>query len=136
MTDHIVLVIRNGKEFLFVQRSKFKKTLPSAWAFPSGTREEHEEIYDTAKRESVEELGIEIIPETVLCTKELPEFGAKLHFVICSISSGEPSIKQPEEIDTIIWSTFTDFFNKFNDSQIGHGLIHLRKNPQIWQEYS
>jgi len=28
---------------------------------------------------------------------------------------------------------FEEFFNKFSDAEIGHGLIWLRKNPEVWK---
>ena len=45
---------------------------------------------------------------------------------------GEATIKEPNEIDKIEWMTFNDFFNKFSDDEIGHGLVWLRKNPHLW----
>jgi len=27
-----------------------------------------------------------------------------------------------------------DFFEKFSDDNIGHGLIWLRKNPDVWAD--
>ena len=134
MEEHAVLVLKNGGKILFIKRSMKKKTLPGAWSFPSGTVEEGEEIYDTIKREANEELGISVEPESTLAETELPEFSVKLIFVLCSIKSGELTIKELDEIDKIEWREFSDFFDKFSDGEIGHGLIWLRKNPHIWEE--
>ncbi len=136
MKDHAVLLIQNGEgNFLFVRRSKYKKTLPNIWAFHSGTQEVGETIYETAVREAYEELGVAVRPENTLTTKELPEFGSRLHFVVCTVSSGTPFIKDKNEIEEMEWLRFTEFFNKYTDTQIGHGLIFLRHNPQIWKAY-
>lgn len=136
MKDHAVLLIRDEhNRFLFVRRSKNKKTLPNIWAFPSGTKEEGENINETAIREAYEELGIKAIPEKILTTKELPEFGSRLHFLICNIESGVPFVKDKNEIEEMEWLTFSQFFYKYDDTKIGHGLIFLRQNPQIWKEY-
>jgi len=132
MKDHAALLIQDNDKYLFIRRSERKTTLPNIWSFPSGTREEGEDVYETARREAYEELGIQIKVESTLATKELPEFGVKLHFVICSIVSGEPVIKDYDEIGEIEWLSFTQFFERFTDSEIGHGLIYLRQNPQIW----
>lgn len=136
MKDHAAILIHKDKQFLFIKRSKFKKTLPNIWAFPSGTKEEKETIYETAVRESFEELGITVEAENTLTTKELPELNTRLHFITCKIIAGEPIIKDPNEIQEIEWLTFNQFFEKYSDSEIGHGLIFLRQNTDVWEEFS
>ena len=134
MKSHVALVIKNDSgEILFVQRSMNKKTLPGIWAFPSGTVEEGESIYETAGREAFEELGVRVDSEKLFASCELSEFSVKLQFVLCNIKSGKPFIKELDEIDKIEWMTFHDFFKRFSDEEIGHGLIWLRKHPEIWE---
>ena len=137
MEDHAAILVRGeNNKFLFVRRSKHKKTLPNIWAFPSGTKEVGEEINETVVREAYEELGVQVNAEHTLIIKELPELGVKLHFIVCTISSGKPVIKASDEIEEIKWLTFSQFFENYSDTEIGHGLIFLRKNPQIWKDYS
>jgi len=136
MSDHAAIIVRKGNEVLFVKRSMKKRILPGAWAFPSGTKHEHETLLETAKREAMEELGVEVRPDHVLCTQELPEFGDTLHFVTCTITKGTPSIREPKEIERLLWMPFKDFLEQHDDSKIGHGLIYLRKNPQLWASLS
>jgi len=136
MKEHTAIIIRNDdNNILFIKRSMNKKTLPGAWSFPSGTVEEGEHIYDTTIREAMEELGVDVEVEDTLAVRELPEFSVKLVFVLCKIKNGEPVINEPEEIDKIEWMKFHDFFDRFNDDNIGHGLIWLRQNPEIWKDY-
>jgi len=135
MKNHAALIIQDQKKVLFVQRSATKKTLPNIWAFPSGTIEEGETVEMTAKREAKEELGIDIAIKRVLTTTELPEFGVRLHFLICTSKSQKPTICEPDEIQALRWMTLKDFFDEYPDKQIGHGLIYLRKHPEVWEEY-
>ena len=137
MKDHAALVIKHqdNNTFLFIKRSKYKKTLPNIWAFPSGTQNQGEDIYETAKREAYEELGIQIKIEETLLIKELPELGVKLHFLLCLISSGDLIIRDYTEIEELEWLTFTQFFQKYKDSEIGHGLIFLRQNQHLLKKY-
>ena len=111
-----------------------KSTLPGAWSFLSGTVEDGEDVLFTAARECVEELGVDILADRVLTTLELPEFSARLYFVLCSIKNGVPSIEEPDEIDVIDWMSMENFFERFSDDEIGHGLIWLRKNSDVWRE--
>lgn len=136
MKEHVALIILNdNKETLFIQRSFKKSTLPGAWFFPSGTVEIGEEPNTTAIREALEELDIKISPKEIIATKELSEFGVKLLFLTCTIKNNEPIIKEPNEIEKIEWMNFDNFFNKFTDKDIGHGLIWLRQNPEIWKKH-
>ncbi|OGJ20574.1 hypothetical protein A3K73_05310 [Candidatus Pacearchaeota archaeon RBG_13_36_9] len=130
---HTVLVLRNNGKILFVKRSMKKKTLPGAWAFPSGTVEPGENCFETIAREAREELDIEVNPIRIIAETRLPEFSVKLDFVLCEIKNGNFRINEPNEIDKLEWLTFDEFFNKFSDSEIGHGLVWLRKNPDVWR---
>src|SRR3989344_279802 len=119
MKDHVAILIKDQKKFLFIKRSKNKKTLPNIWAFPSGTKEDGESVEATAIREAFEELDVLITSKKLLTIKELPEFGVRLHFLIAEVESGIPTIKEVNEIDKIGWLTFNEFFNKFSDNEIG-----------------
>jgi hypothetical protein len=76
----------------------------------------------------MEGLGVELYCEKLLCEKELSELDVKLYFLLCRIGSGEPKILDFSEIEKFEWISFDNFFNKFSDNEIGHGLIWLRKN--------
>ncbi|MBI2109488.1 MAG: NUDIX domain-containing protein [Parcubacteria group bacterium] len=132
MTNHAAIILRDENKVLFVQRSANKKSLPNIWAFPSGTIEEGESPEETTIREAKEELGIDIEIEKSLATVELPELGARLHFVTCTSKHNGNIVCDPNEIQATKWLTFKEFFNEFTDEEIGHGLIHLRKHPEIW----
>jgi len=137
MKNHVALIILNdNNETLFIQRSFKKSTLPGAWSFPSGTLENGEDANATAIREALEELDIDINPGEIITTKELPEFSVRLLFMICTIKNKEPIIKEPNEIEKIEWMNFDNFFSKFTDDNIGHGLIWLRKKPEIWKKHN
>jgi 8-oxo-dGTP pyrophosphatase MutT (NUDIX family) len=124
--------VHDKDKVLFIKRSATKKTLPNAWAFPSGTVEKGEKIADTALREALEELGIKVSVDEVIGTMELTEFNVRLHFVACHVTEGVPSIVEVNEIQEVKWFTFSEFFANYADKQIGHGLIYLRKHPEIY----
>jgi mutator protein MutT len=132
MKNHAAIILCENGKILFVQRSATKKTLPNIWAFPSGKVEKGESVEEAVVREAKEELGVVVLVKKKLATTELPELSARLHFMICSIRSGEPSIKAPEEIQSLRWLSFKEFFDEYGDDQIGHGLIYLRQHPEIW----
>ena len=126
MIDHAAIIIKNKDQILFIKRSKYKKILPNVWSFPSGTQKENETIFQTAEREAREELGVIVKAESLLTKKELPEFNVILHFVVCSILEGIPDIRDHHEISELSWLRSEEFFCKYTDEEIGHGLAHLR----------
>lgn len=135
MKNHAAIILRKGDKVLFVQRAATKKSLPNIWAFPSGTMEEGESAEMTVIREAKEELGIEVKIEKLLTLVELPELGARLHFVVCVAKSDKPIVSDPTEIQAIEWLSFSEFFDEHTDEQIGHGLIYLRKHPEVWEAH-
>jgi 8-oxo-dGTP diphosphatase len=132
MKTHAAIVLRNGDKILFVQRAATKKSLPNIWAFPSGTIEEGEMAEITAKREAKEELGVDVDIKGILATVDLPELDARLVFVMCEMIGSAPIVFDQNEIQAIRWLSFEEFFREYPDEQIGHGLIYLRKHPEIW----
>ena len=134
MQNHSAIVIKDkGNRILFIRRALTKKTLPGAWSFPSGTVEDNEDINSTTIREAKEELGVDVVVKKMFAVHDLPEFSVRLNFVLCEIKKGETLIIDKNEIDKFEWMKFADFFDRFSDNEIGHGLVWLRKNPKIWQ---
>ena len=133
MKSHAVIVLRDGRKTLFVQRSAAKKSLPNIWAFPSGTVEEGEAVETTIHREAMEELGITVEIDGTMGTMDIEKFGVRLHFIACRTKEGEARITEPDEIQTLRWMTFEEFFGEYSDTEIGHGLIWMRTRPEMWE---
>ncbi len=136
MKDHAVFIVRSGPKCIFVRRSLSKKTLPGIWAFPSGTVENNESFEQTAVREAKEEFAVDVVAVGKIASRDLPEFDTRLHFVLCDLVSGQPVVKDTDEFDQIAEHTFDEFFTKYSDDQIGHGLVWLRANPKIWRSHN
>ena len=133
MKDHAAILLRDRQMVLFVQRAATKKKLPNIWAVPSGTIEEGESPEQTVLREALEELGIAVRIEWPLATVELPELGARLHFIVCTASSDAPISCDASEIQAYEWNTFEGFLDEHPDEEIGHGLVYLRRHPELWR---
>lgn len=66
MKINVSVIVVHQNKILLMQRSLKDDYFPGAWGIPGGYMEEHElTLEETAIREVKEELGIEIIPDTI-----------------------------------------------------------------------
>ena len=74
------------------------------WEFPGGKIEPSESREAALKREIMEELGVDIAIENLLCTTEYdyPSFHLTMHCYLCSIASGEIELREHK---SALWLT-------------------------------
>jgi 8-oxo-dGTP diphosphatase len=101
-----LIVDRDGRLFLS-RRGPQAKNERGLWEFPGGSVEFGETLVQALQREMREEYGIEITVGDLLDVVDhiLPDEGQ--HWVsptfLCTISAGEPSIREPEKCSEIGW---------------------------------
>jgi mutator protein MutT len=62
------IIHKQGK--LLIAQRHLKDSFGGYWEFPGGKREPHETIEACLEREALEELGIRIAPERLLCKRD------------------------------------------------------------------
>ena len=74
------------------------------WEFPGGKIEPGESCEVALKREIMEELGVDIVIEDLICTTEYdyPSFHLTMHCYLCSIASGEIELREHK---SALWLT-------------------------------
>ena len=74
------------------------------WEFPGGKIEPGESREVALKREIMEELGVDIAIENLLCTTEYdyPSFHLTMHCYLCSIASGKIELREHK---SALWLT-------------------------------
>ena len=83
------------------------------WEFPGGKIEPGESCEVALKREIMEELGVDIAIENLLCTTEYdyPSFHLTMHCYLCSIASGDIELREhksalwltSDRLDDVAW---------------------------------
>ena len=83
------------------------------WEFPGGKIEPGESCEVALKREIMEELGVDIAIENLLCTTEYdyPSFHLTMHCYLCSIASGDIELREhksalwltSDRLDEVAW---------------------------------
>jgi len=133
MNKHAMMVIMDGDKMLFVKRSMDKKTLPGIWAYPSGTIEDGESAVTTAIREAKEELNLNVISTKQSSSSiiELKEFNVELVTIICQVDNLHEMKTDKTEIEIAEFMTLDEFFDRFKDEEIGHGLRIIRKDRSL-----
>jgi mutator protein MutT len=101
-----IIVDKQGRLFL-ARRGAKAKNERGLWEFPGGSVEFGETLAETLRREMREEFGVEIAVGELLDVVDhiLKEEGQ--HWIsptfLCTITSGEPRIMEPEKCAEIGW---------------------------------
>lgn len=129
-----VIVDSQGRLFL-ARRGPQAKNERGLWEFPGGSVEFGEKLADALAREMREEYGVEIAVGQLLDIVDhiLPEEGQ--HWVsptfICTILSGEPTIREPEKCSDIGWF-YPDGMPDDLTQITRVNLEHYRRHVQAW----
>lgn len=98
-----VMVIKDGKVLL---GKRLASHGAGEYSFPGGHLEYLEKVEDCAKRETLEETGMEIENIRLLCVTNSAKYPPK-HYVnvgvIADWKSGEPNILEPEKLERWDW---------------------------------
>ena len=114
-----VMILRNGKVLLGLRRGSHGA---NEWAFPGGHLEWMETFEDCAKRETLEECGIEIQNVRFQLLANLRQFRPK-HYVhvglLADWKSGEASVHEPIKCKAWRWYGLEELPELFTASQFG-----------------
>jgi len=98
----VCAVILDNDRILAARRSQ-SMSHPGQWEFPGGKIEPEEKLEDAIAREIREELGINVIPQTILTpvVHAYPHRIIRLTPIICTLSGDQTP--HPHEHDRIEW---------------------------------
>jgi len=115
------IIIKNGKYFI-AQRNKHKH-MGLSWEFPGGKVENGETFENALKREIKEELNINIAINNKLGEENYKDekINVKLHYFLCSHTSGEIYLNEHEDS---AWITKNEFKN-YNFAEGDSDIINL-----------
>ncbi|MDG1823109.1 MAG: NUDIX domain-containing protein [Flavobacteriaceae bacterium] len=105
MIDVVCGVIKNGDKYLITQRGD--KMNEGKWEFPGGKVKENEHLYDSIKRELLEELELDVTPIRKITSYTFQDYN--LTFILCK-PHNISSIKLKEH-KNLSWIEKNDFQN-------------------------
>jgi 8-oxo-dGTP pyrophosphatase MutT (NUDIX family) len=100
-----------GIEIYFSRRPAHFRYFPGAFVFPGGRAEEYDlDLRETACREVMEEIGVEIAPEALMLLRETytaRHAGPVYHLFIycCPFQDEMATSPNPEEVEAEMWLT-------------------------------
>ncbi|MQA25321.1 MAG: NUDIX domain-containing protein [Micromonosporaceae bacterium] len=104
------VVVHDGR-VLMVRRRVSEGSL--SWQFPAGERESGETPFATAVRETREEVGLNVAPQTVLGEREHPVTGRRMVYVSCAVDGGSTaSLVDTEELAALAWCGWSQLIEK------------------------
>ncbi len=127
MIKAVLLILEKQGKIIFVRRTKERTSLPDKWALPSEKIEKEETKEEATIRCADEELGIKL--ENINLFNEYhfkDKAEDKILYFMKANYIGKPYVKDKREFNEFIRLSFEEFFSKYDDSKIGHGLQYLR----------
>ncbi len=123
-----VAVVTSGTRALLVRRRISEGAL--SWQFPSGAVEPGESPLDAAKRETLEEVGLDVAAIAVLGERVHPITDRQMIYVQCQAS--EPngaSLVDTEELAELAWCTWAEVLERIPSGIFEPVASHLSRLP-------
>ncbi|MGY3336413.1 8-oxo-dGTP diphosphatase [Streptomyces filamentosus] len=96
-------VVVRGERVLLVRRRVAEGTL--SWQFPAGKIEPEETPGEAAARETEEETGLLVVPQSVLGQRVHPMTGREIHYIACRPVGGQAVVASADEVAGLAWAT-------------------------------
>lgn len=98
------------------------------WQIPGGAGEANESAEETARREALEEAGVELAIDRLTGVYWEPEVG-RHHFVFVARALGEPRVADRNEISDVGWFSPDDLPRPISDFTVRRIADALSKGP-------
>ncbi|MFF6772749.1 NUDIX hydrolase [Streptomyces sp. NPDC012637] len=99
------VVVQDGR-VLLVRRRVAEGAL--SWQFPAGKVEPAETPEEAAERETQEETGLLVTPQSVLGQRVHPMTGREIHYIACQPVGGEATIARADEVAGLAWAAHNE----------------------------
>lgn len=121
-----VMIISSRGEILLMKRGPKSRYEPGTWEQCGGVVEEGEDFWDTAKREAMEELGVDIKLERELLHDTFSDMGDGVEWevkVFEATTTDTPKIQEPDKCVELKWVKQSELTN-----MKGQMATHLRED--------
>lgn len=128
-----VLVVNDKGEVLALRRSQTDERRPGQWDFPGGWVDAGEDILAAAKREAIEEAGLELTDlKLVFAFSEMTtDHGSGTWLLYVAHLSGDPKITLSYEHDAHTWKKPADLLKEITYDRQQKMLQYVLENKLI-----
>lgn len=108
--------IKKGDKYLMLHRHKDKKIMPGVLMAPGGHREFNEGLFEAARREVLEETGLEIrnLKIKAVGNAYLKDLDKEFHFHMILSDYAGGDLKQKVDDGEFVWMTYEEIINSKN----------------------
>ncbi len=128
-----MVVCNTDGEVLLLRRSKTDPRRPGQWDFPGGWVEIGEDIMAAAKRETLEEAGLEVTDCRLVFAFSDPaaKRGSGTWLTFLAVFDGRPSAKVSHEHDEFVWLPLDRAIEELTYERQKRMLEYIRNNNLI-----
>ncbi|KAK5945555.1 hypothetical protein PMZ80_002760 [Knufia obscura] len=120
-----VFILNSNNEFVFGKRKGSHGQ--GTWALPGGHLELHESFEECAKREILEETGLEIRDVRYLAATNSPRIDGSKHYVTIFMVSRlvkegvQPELLEPEKCESWEWVSWEEMLRWYEENKMADG---------------
>lgn len=106
--------VKKGSKYLLLHRNKNKRIMPDVWMAPGGHREFNEGLFECARREILEETGLQIknIRIKVVGNAFLKDLNQEFFFHMLVADYAGGVLKPKDDDGDFVWLTKKEILNK------------------------
>ncbi len=127
--------IKKGSKYLMLHRHSKKKIMPDVWMAPGGHREFNEGLFEAARREVMEETGLNIknLKLKAVGNAYLKDLDQEFYFFMVTADYSSGDLKQKIDDGEFVWLTKNEVLTLDNLlAELKKVLPHiLSDNPEV-----